>query len=79
MTAVSRTLPRPVSGTTDPPNKKTSTMTPEGHTRAPAADRRDQADRRTEHHTDRRAYDRYSTVGAHRADRRRAERRRPSH
>jgi len=54
-------------------------MTPEGHTRAPAADRRDQADRRTEHHTDRRAYDRYSTVCAHQADRRRAERRRPSH
>ena len=54
-------------------------MTPEGHTRAPAADRRDQADRRTERRIDRRAYDRYSTVGAHRADRRQGERRRPSH
>ena len=54
-------------------------MTPQGHTRAPAGDRRDQADRRTEHREDRRAYDRYSTVGTHRADRRQGERRRPSH
>ena len=54
-------------------------MTPEGHTRAPGADRRDQADRRSERRTDRRAHDRYITVGAHRADRRQGERRRPSH
>jgi hypothetical protein len=54
-------------------------MTPEGHTRAPAADRRDQADRRSEDRIDRRAHDRYLTVEAHRADRRRGERRRPSH
>ena len=79
MTAVSLTLPRPVSGTTAPRKGKPSTMTPEGHTRAPAADRRDQTDRRTEHRTDRRAYDRYITVGAHRAERRQGERRRPGH
>ncbi|MET0619965.1 MAG: hypothetical protein ABW056_06790 [Thermoanaerobaculia bacterium] len=54
-------------------------MTPQGHTRAPAADRRDQADRRSERRADRRAYDRYITVGAHRSERRQGERRRPSH
>jgi hypothetical protein len=46
---------------------------------APASERRDNSDRRSEHRSDRRAHDRYMPVGSALRDRRQGERRRHAH
>ena len=54
-------------------------MTPDRPIHTPPSERRDNADRRSEHRSDRRAYDRYMPVGTALRDRRQGERRRQAH